>query len=112
MAGEYGIQETKEVVGFIVELGNGIGKAREDGDWSASDLVYFMDALLAVPAAFQGIDKVPMEVKDLDEAEMKELSDYVVEEFDIPQDKIEEVIEDAIHIAWKVWELVKKIRNL
>ena len=112
MTDEVGIKETKEMIGFIVELGNGVGKSLEDGEWNVTDFVHFMDALMMAPAAFQGMNQIPAEFGDLSEAEIKELVDYVVEEFDIPQDQIEVVIERAIDIAWDIYELIKMIGQM
>ena len=110
--GEHGIQETKEMLDFIIAMGNGYGKAVEDGEWTASDLTHFMDALLKVPAALANMDLIPVELGDLEEAELQELKDHVVEEFDIPQDDVEEVIEMALGIGLDIYDLIQKIREL
>lgn len=112
MAEEYGIKETKEVVGFAVELANGVGKSLEDGKWDIGDFVHFMDALMMAPAAIQGITSVPAELGDLSQPEIQEISDYVIEEFDIPQDEVEGVVEDAIKIGWDIYYLIKRIGEL
>ena len=106
MAEEYGIKETKEVVGFIISLGEGIALAIEDG-LGLDDIVHFMEALMRAPTAFAGMDLVPAELKDLSPEEAQELKDYIAEDFDIPNDKLEDTIERALQLAVDLYEFIK-----
>jgi len=103
-----GIKETKELIKFASDLGEGIGKSLEDNKWTIGDIYNFVPAAQSAFAGIGGVDQVLEELKDLDEAEKEELKDYVVEEFDIPQDEAEEYVEKAISIALDIWFFVKK----
>lgn len=105
-----GIQESKELIAFTLKLGNGLGASLEDGKLSFTDAPKFMDAMMAAPAAFQGISEVPAEMKDLDEAEKAELIAYAKTEFDIPQDKVEELVEEGLSLAIAIYNFVEKVR--
>ena len=105
------IKETKEAVSFALQLGNALGSALDDGKLSWSDTPKFMGSIMAAPAAFSGIGSVPTELKDLDAAEKKELMDYVKSEFDIPDDKIEGLVEEGLALAVQTYNFVQKVRS-
>jgi len=109
---EYGIKETKEVVTCITALGNAIGKALEDGDLSIGDIGYLIDPMIKAPAAFENIAQVPLEIANLDPEEANELKEQIAGEFDIPQDKVEEIVEDASDIAVRLFAFVMKLRDM
>jgi len=98
-----GIKELKEVVKAAVS----IGEALADGI-GIEDVA----ALLDLPAAIEGITQVPAEVADLDEAERKELQDFIQAEFDLPDDEVEEFVETAIIWAFSTFELYAKFVDL
>ena len=106
MAGEYGIKETKEALGFIISLGEGVALSMEDGI-SLDDVAHFMEALTRAPAAFADIAMVPKELADLSGEEAQELKDFVAADFDIPNDKLEEVIEHALKLLADLYEFLR-----
>lgn len=106
------IKETKEAVGFIVAIANGVGKALQDGKINLADFGCFMDAFLKAPAAFSGASEIPAELADMDSAEREGLKQYIFEEFDIPQDKVEGIVEDALDISNRIFGLIEKIRGV
>lgn len=103
-----GIQETKEVLKVAAEIGNGVGIALQDGKFELSELALFVGALIDLPNAIQGIQQVPVELKDLDETERLELLNYMRDQFDIPQDETEEAVEDHVEFLLSLWKLVQK----
>ncbi len=98
------ITETKDVVLLGISLGNALGKSLEDGEFNWTDAIGFIPALTKVPAAISGISQVKNEIMDMDPQEKQELKSMVIDEFDIPQEKTEEIIEASIAA---VLELVK-----
>lgn len=90
------IKETKEVV----YAGLKIGEALSDGI-DITDV----GALTALPAAISGISNVPAEIADMDAAEMEELKQFVKDNFDIPDDRLEEFIEKAVATVVQVYGL-------
>lgn len=103
------IKETQELLGFVIAIGNAAGKSAEDGRVGFDDLMHFFDAYRKASPAFAGISGVPAELKDLDAAEAQALKDYVEEEFDIPQDVVEAVVERGISIAIDMVRLVAEL---
>ena len=91
-----GIEDLKDVV----KAGLSLGQALSDGI-QISDL----GALMDVPDAIVGISNVPAEIADLDEAEKEELQQFVKANFDIADDNMEEIIEEAVVLAISLYKL-------
>jgi hypothetical protein len=104
-----GIEQTKDVVKFVVALGVGAAKSYEDKKLSFMDLANFLGAVTAFPAAISGISEVPAELADMDATERQELVDYIKEEFDIPQDALEARVEEALGICSSIYDFVMHI---
>lgn len=102
------IKETKEVLAFVTALGNGIGGAMEDGEWSFTDISKFIPAFTKLIPAISGIEFVDDELDDLSVEEMEELQKFVVDELDIPQEDAEYFIERAFSIAIELFSIVQE----
>jgi hypothetical protein len=98
-----GISELKDVVKF----GIGVGEALADGV-QLSDL----GALLELPNAISGISSVPEELSDLDDEERIELINYIRDEFDLPDEKVEEFVEDSLALVIAIHKLIVKFKDL
>lgn len=94
-----GIDETKELVGFLVALGNGVGETISSGKWSFGAVKNFVSAIQKALPALSGIDKVPEELLELSFEERDELHNYISNEFDLEDDVIESVMEDGLRIV-------------
>lgn len=101
-----GIQETKEVLAFGFALGDAFAGALQDGDIDFADIVEFIPVLQKLGDAVSGLGNVPAELGDLSEVEYQELVDYVKEEFDLPNDKIEEYIEKGFAAGLKLVQFI------
>ena len=97
-----GIEELKDVVKF----GLGVGEALSDGVG-----IEDVSALFALPDAISGISDVPAEIADMDEAERTELKQFVKDNFDIPDDKMEEFIEAAVAVTVDIYGLYLKFKQ-
>ena len=103
-----GINETLDVVRFGVAVGNALGKAYADKKFEVSDLLFLVDSLTKLPPALAGLEKVPEELKDLDAEEREQLLETIAKEFDIPQDNVESIIEDAIKLGVAIALFIRK----
>lgn len=108
-----GMQNVLEVVDFGVELMNATGKVLEDGkfDWKTETFT-FIPAFTKLPSAIKDIDQFVPEFLDMDPDEEKQLQAHVRTAFDIPQDKVEEVIELALETVMALIKNGLKIRKL
>lgn len=104
------IAETKELVTFVVALMNAGGKAMEDGKVGIEDATHLLAPLMSAAVAFGGVNKVPVEIAELDAAEAAELVQHIKAVFEIPQDNIEQVVEVACEVGLKLWAAIAVMR--
>jgi hypothetical protein len=107
----YGVENLKKAVGFGLNLTEQIEKAGRDG-FTWTDFLGFIDEILQIPGIIANGDEIGRELKDLTEAEKEELISYAVAEFDIPNDKVEAIVEDALKLAFTVVAMVVKWRTI
>lgn len=100
-------EDTGEVLLLICELGNGLGAAAEDGKISLTDAVHLTGAVKALPAAVSGAAKFSLDTDD----ERNEAIAFVKANFDIPQDKIESMIENGLVAIEKLVEVIKLFKK-
>ena len=106
---EYGIKETKEMIGFSLAVTTAVVDSMEDGRIGITDALNFFGALKKAPAAFSGFSQIPAELNDLDEAEIEELIEYVRGEFDYPDELVKDMVLKSIKIGAGIYDLVGDI---
>lgn len=104
-----GTKETREMICFIISLGNALGVSLKDGQLTIGDLSNFVDPLMKSGEAFAGAESIPAELYDMDEEERNELLRTAKEAFDIPQDCCEEIVEAAFDVLAEIHAMVQKI---
>ena len=93
----FGIENLKKCFDVMIESGNVAGKVYEDGKITVADVGHLMmvlDELTALGSV--DFSLVPKEAKDIDAAEVAQLSEHLKTKFDIPQDQIEQKIEEGV----------------
>lgn len=100
------MKELKELLAFIIGLGNAVGASLEDGKFELSELGLLMLPLTKAPAAFSDMKLIPAELASLTDAQKAELLEYVKTEFDIPEDKVEELIENVLKAGLALYGVV------
>ena len=105
------VKELSEVVSFVCALANGIAESAKDGAITLGDASYLFPLILKLPSAVGGFDKIPDEVKDLDDSEIEQIKNLVKDELDLPNDVIEASIENSIEVAVQLYSLVKKLHG-
>ena len=108
----YGIVESKQVLKFGISIGEAIDLSLENDKIGLEDAMNFYDAVLAAGPAFDNIAMVPKELGDLDQGERDELLAYAKDEFDISDDKLEAVVEEALTTALQVYKLVETVKKM
>lgn len=106
-----GIKETKEMLGFVLSIGNALGASLQDGEVSIGDLAEFVSPLLEIGDAFSEASSVPSELADLTEEEREELLMFAKEKLSIPEKNVEEVVECAFDTISQIYVLVQKIKE-
>lgn len=103
-------KELKEILSFMCALANAIGEASEDGKISRGEALGMLPLLYNVPSAFGGMTEIPAEVADLSQEDIEELAQMIKDELNLPQDKVEEAIEDGIDLCLRLYALAQKLR--
>jgi len=111
MSGVYGVKETKELVKFAIELGEAFDVALSDKKFDMSELGLLIAPLMQVGPAFEGLDKVASELKELSESEQLEVVEFVKTELDLKSDNVETVIESALELGVKIAGFVKLFKK-
>lgn len=101
------MQETKDVVILVAKIGNGLGKALEDGKIGFEDMMAFAPIVAAVPAALAKCTDIPAELAAATDADKEELCTFFCNEFAIPQAKAELMVEKAVEIVVAIWKFIK-----
>lgn len=106
---EHGYNETKEAVLFGLAIAMAADKSLSDGSIGWSDAVNLVDVFMKAPAGLKGIGEIPAELKDLDATENEALKNELKAAFDIADDKLEGIIENALAITLDVGSLLAKL---
>ncbi len=103
-------KETKEVVQFLLAIGEAAGKALEDEDIGLSDAVFLFDSFRKIGPAIDNAAAVPGELAAWTETDTQEMVAAAMG-FDIPQDNIEALVKDALQVAGPFIEFIAKLRH-
>lgn len=107
----FGIENLKKLVGFGCDLAKQIASSLSDG-WQWTDAFSFVDEIAAIPGVVKSFPAIKQELTDLSAEERAELHTFVVEKFDIPNDKVEAFIENALGVAINIVALVEQFKSL
>lgn len=105
------MNEIKEMLSFIFLLSSAVEKSLQDGKISIGDVPLFISPLMHAQSAFSGIDKIKDEMKSMDEAKKSELCEWLKNEFDLSNDKVEHMIENGLVIGLSLSNLILKIKG-
>jgi len=107
-----GIDKVKVLLGAVIEFGNVTGEVMEDGKFTVGDITPIITLWDDIKAIVE-VDKKEMSAQflDIDEVERAELGVFIKEKFDIPQDEIEQKIEQGLTIALKLVEIGFELKD-
>lgn len=110
MAEETGVVQTQEVADLIIAVVNGIKAVKADGKVDLSDLGQLVALAPSLIAAVDKIDQVPVELKDLSEAEAAALGAHLVAGLALEGEKARLVAEKGLSALVAVYGLVKAVK--
>lgn len=102
-------QETAELIIFTVSLAMAVEKATADG-WQWTDVVQLLPPMTKLPAALDGIEKVPDEIRAMDDEQRLELS-LELKKLGFEDASAEAIGEQALRMAIEMARLIFLIRD-
>lgn len=105
-----GVQKLRLAIMFALTFAQKTAQGATDGfDWT--DVSALIPDLLQIPAIVQSSADIVAEFKDLDEQERNELSAEISTTFDIPNDKVELYVEEALKATLYITSLVNRFKG-
>lgn len=90
-------QELKELVSFVLTLGESLEDALADKKFELAELALLMPVLMQAPTAFSGLEK--LKDLELDAATVHELVEFVKADLDLDHDGVEDKVEKGLELA-------------
>ena len=100
------MKDSKEFLMFILGLGNAGGESMKNGTIDFRDALNFWEPMTLAEDAFDGFQNIYEELLNATPDQYEELYQMSAEKFDIPQDRIERVIEKGIKASLNMIEMV------
>ena len=107
-----GIDNLKKIVKFACGFTKQISIALEDGKFQWTESLGFMDEIMEIPGVVKSFPELKQELADLSTNERNELYEYLVAEFDLPNDKTELFVENSLLFAISALALVEQFKAL
>ncbi len=105
--------QTKEALSFLFDLSDAIRSSLAgDGKITISDAPKFLTPIRSAGKGIGGIQEVPKEISDLTEDELKDLTAFVSERFDIPNETLENKVENCLKYAGLLALSIKELYDL
>lgn len=102
-------KETTELVIFTVQMAVAIDKATKNGlQWT--DIAYLLPVVPQMPQAIDGIEKVPSELRNMDDSQRLEMSTEI-QKVDFDCEISEEIVEQALRVGIEQVRLITLIRE-
>lgn len=105
------MDQLKNVLSFVMTLGEAIDISLADGKITLADAINFFNVLKVAGPAFQNFDELKKELDSLDEAKSKELQAFVKENFDLAEDNIEAAVEQGLAVISSLYLFLKGLKK-
>lgn len=105
-----GVVNLKRSIVFSLDLAEQIVTASKNGiKWT--DAFGFIDEIMEIPVLIKTSKEIYAELQDLTVEERGQLNAEIAEEFDLDNDKVEEIVQYSIDVAFGVVQLVNAIKQ-
>ena len=106
------IEKTAKIVAALADVGNFVDAVLADDKINWSDTVHLPRLAALIPAtigAVTNFSELRDEIKSLDESSRSQLVELFKNQFDISEDNIEKIVEQAIEILSYSKDVIEKI---
>lgn len=107
-----GTENLKKLITVGLEVPSVIAEITKDGKVTFFELFNILPIATELISVVKSYKQIADEFADLDDTEREELHTYFAEKFDIPNDKVEEFVEDALGVAFSLISLVARFKDL
>jgi len=105
------LQDLKTLLKFGFDITKQVAVSGADG-WQWTDAFSFFDEVVQLPGAITSLPGAKEAIANLSTEDKTELDAWVVSEFDIPNDKVEKFIENALQLVTSGVALAVEWREL
>jgi hypothetical protein len=105
------VKEIKDVLKLVLSGYKVYGLSMADGKIGFEDIGNLMVMIPHIQPAFDGVDQIPAEFKDMDAAEAQELTDYVKSELNVEDSKVGRIIDSALSLVIAGYKLYLAINE-
>lgn len=109
--GQFGIENLKFAAKLGIELGEQTSEVLEDGKLKALEMLSFIDELMQLPGIVNSAADIKNEVLELDAEDRAALNAYIQVEFDIPNEKLESIIEAGLDVIISLFILADHFKK-
>lgn len=109
--GQFGIENLKKAAKLGIELGEQTSEVLEDGKLKALEMLSFIDELMQLPGIVNSAADIKNEVLELDAEDRASLNAYIQAEFDIPNEKLESIIEAGLDVIISLFILADHFKR-
>lgn len=106
-----GVEELKKVLESLIRVGVKVDDVTKDGFQPLADALALVPNLTDVLVVVKNGKAAWEQYQDLDDNEQEELTSFVQEKFDIPDDKLEQVIEAWMELLFCAGDAVNKTKK-
>lgn len=99
--GETGIKESSEMLSFVVGIAQACIHAAEDGQLSASDAMFFWNAIQKMPAAIKDASLIGEEMRNISADKVAQLAALAIVELKIANPKIDALVKQVIKVVFE-----------
>lgn len=111
MEEQFGTENLKKVITVACDFAKQAASSLSDG-WQWTDFFSFVDEMAAIPGAVKSLAHVKEELANLSTEERIEIHAHFVAKFELPNEHVEAIIEDAVAWALSTLELVERFKAL
>ena len=110
MSEQYGIDQTKELLDFVIEIIEAYGSVYEDKTIDLADVPALWSTIMKLPKAFEQIELVPFELGELSDDEQEQLVTHLDEGLELKDGEHRAILQAVFKAARANYELYKLLR--
>lgn len=108
----FGIEKLKEAALFTISFTEALDKRLEDGKMSFLETITLGAKLKDLPSIIRNGPEISQEYMDLDSSEKEELVEFIKEELELSNDRVEDLIENSLSVLASLSGLANQVSSM